>query len=147
MLMRRMNINDIDTIVKIEKQISSSPWSKDNFVSEILKNPFSHNLVLEKEDTIIGYIVFWLLGDQTQITTLGICFEEQGKGYAKLLMEACIKATKEKGYPTITLEVCISNEKAIQLYHQYGFQIVAIRKDYYQDTHEDAYLMLKEMEV
>ena len=51
------------------------------------------------------------------------------------------------GYANINLEVRISNQKAIKLYEKCGFKIVAIRKNYYQDNHEDAYLMIKEMEV
>lgn len=147
MLMRTMVMEDLDIIVRMEKELFSSPWSKDDFIYELTVNPFSRNLVLEEHGDIIGYIGFWLLGDQTQITTVGIKKEMQGKGYSKQLMEACIAITKEQGYPNITLEVRISNKKAICLYEHFGFRIVAIRKNYYQDTHEDAYLMSREMEV
>lgn len=147
MLIRSMMENDIDAIVKLEKQIFSSAWTKEHFLYEITKNPFSNNLVLEKDSTIIGYIGFWLLGDQTQITTLGICPTKQGRGYAKVLLDACIKATKEQGYAVITLEVRVSNVVAITLYQRYGFEVVTTRKNYYQDTHEDAYLMVKHLEV
>lgn len=147
MLIRSMVEKDIDAIVSLEKQIFTSAWTKDHFRYELTENPFSNNLVLEKEDTIIGYIGFWLLGDQTQITTLGICPTEQGRGYAKVLMDACIRATQEQGYTMITLEVRVSNVVAINLYQRYGFEIVTTRKNYYQDTNEDAYLMLKRLEV
>lgn len=147
MLIRSMVEKDIDAIVNLEKQIFTSAWTKDHFRYELTKNPFSNNLVLEKEATIIGYIGFWLLGDQTQITTLGICPTEQGRGYAKVLMDACIRATEEQGYTIITLEVRVSNVVAITLYQRYGFEIVTTRKNYYQDTNEDAYLMLKRLEV
>ena len=89
----------------------------------------------------------WLLGDQTQITTLGIKKAYQGNGYAKKLMDKCEEITKMMGYANINLEVRISNQRAIRLYEKCGFKIVAIRKNYYQDNHEDAYLMIKEMEV
>jgi ribosomal-protein-alanine N-acetyltransferase len=147
MLIRSMVEQDIDTIVRLEKQIFTSAWTKDHFRYELTKNPFSNNLVLEKEATIIGYIGFWLLGDQTQITTLGVCPTEQGRGYAKALMDACIRATEEQGYTIITLEVRVSNVVATSLYQRYGFEIVTTRKNYYQDTNEDAYLMLKRLEV
>lgn len=42
-----------------------------------------------------------------------------------------------------TLEVRVSNEVAISLYEKYGFIKKGLRKDYYQDNHEDAYLMVK----
>ena len=37
-------------------------------------------------------------------------------------------------------------QKAIDLYNKFNFEIVNIRKSYYQDNHEDAYLMTRAME-
>lgn len=147
MLIRDMLVTDIDTIVELEKALFSSPWRKEDFLYEIEKNQCSRNLVLEANGEILGYIGFWLLGDQSQITTLGVKKQAQGKGYAKRLMEACIVETKQRKYPVITLEVRVSNLVAIGLYQTCGFEVVATRKNYYQDTNEDAYLMLKKMEV
>ncbi|MEI3326900.1 MAG: ribosomal protein S18-alanine N-acetyltransferase [Thomasclavelia sp.] len=147
MLIRRMDLLDIDKIVALEQELFSSPWDKEAFYYELEKNAFSTILVLEDELEIIGYIGMWLLGDQTQITTLGIKKAYQGNGYAKKLMDKCEEITKMMGYVNINLEVRISNQRAIRLYEKCGFKIVAIRKNYYQDNHEDAYLMIKEMEV
>ena len=147
MLIRRMDLLDIDKIVALEQELFSSPWDKEAFYYELEKNAFSTILVLEDELEIIGYIGMWLLGDQTQITTLGIKKAYQGNGYAKKLMDKCEEITKMIGYANINLEVRISNQRAIRLYEKCGFKIVAIRKNYYQDNHEDAYLMIKEMEV
>ena len=47
----------------------------------------------------------------------------------------------------MSLEVRVSNDKAIALYKKNGFETVALRKNYYEDNHEDAYLMIKQMEV
>ena len=147
MLIRHMVWPDIDTVVALEHELFSTPWEKDAFEYELGKNVFSSILVLEEDGEILGYIGMWLLGDQTQITTLGVKKEYQRNGYAKMLMEKCVEVTKHLGYRNINLEVRISNQKAINLYKKYGFKIVTIRKNYYQDNHEDAYLMIKKMEV
>lgn len=147
MLIRRMDYSDVDKIVSLEHELFSSPWDKEAFYYELEKNAFSTILILENDDEIVGYIGMWLLGDQTQITTLGIKKVFQGNGYAKMLMDKCAEITKSLGYGNINLEVRVSNQKAINLYKKCGFKIVTIRKNYYQDNHEDAYLMIKEMEV
>ena len=146
MLIRKMECCDIDDVVAIEKDLFASPWDEEALHYEIEKNAFANNYVLEIETQIIGYIGMWLLGDQCQITTIGIKREFQGRGYSKILMAKCEELTKQLGYPNINLEVRISNHKAISLYEKFGFKIVTVRKNYYQDNHEDAYLMLKEME-
>lgn len=146
MLIRRMALQDIDKVVEIEKELFTTPWDKNALCYELEKNAFSTILILENDNEIVGYLGMWLLGDQTQITTLGIKKIYQQKGYSKLLMDKCVAITKEQGYQNINLEVRVSNFKAINLYKKYGFEIVATRKNYYQDNHEDAYLMIKEME-
>ncbi len=60
-------------------------------------------------------------------------------------MNKVIEETKD--CEAITLEVRVSNVKAIKLYESYGFKKEAIRKDYYLDNHEDAYLMMKERKI
>ena len=109
MLIRRMDLLDIDKIVALEQELFSSPWDKEAFYYELEKNAFSTILVLEDELEIIGYIGMWLLGDQTQITTLGIKKAYQGNGYAKKLMDKCEEITKMMGYVNINLEVRVSN--------------------------------------
>ena len=37
-----------------------------------------------------------------------------------------------------------SNEKAIHLYEKFGFKSLGLRKKYYQDNNEDAYIMWSE---
>ena len=125
MLIRKMNYLDVDTIVEIEKELFTSPWSRDDLYYEVEKNAFSIILILENDDEIVGYIGMWLLGDQTQITTIGIRKMYQGKGYGKLLMDKCEEITKMQEYPNINLEVRVFNEKAINLYKKCGFKIVA----------------------
>lgn len=147
MLIRRMDWADIETVVALEHELFSSPWNQEAFYYELEKNAFSTILVLEVDEQIIGYIGMWLLGDQTQITTLGIKRAMQGRGYAKILMDKCEEITTSLGYANINLEVRVSNQKALNLYKKCGFKVVAIRKNYYQDNHEDAYLMIKEMGV
>lgn len=146
MLIRRMDLGDLKQIVALEHELFSSPWHEDDFRYELEKNAFSNILVLENDDQIIGYLGMWTLGDQTQITTIGVDKKFQGCGYGKILMDKCAEITKHLGYTNINLEVRISNTKAISLYQKCGFKIVATRKNYYQDNHEDAYLMVKEME-
>jgi [ribosomal protein S18]-alanine N-acetyltransferase len=47
----------------------------------------------------------------------------------------------DRGLERATLEVRLSNEAAIGLYHQFGFEDVGLRRRYYADTGEDALIM------
>ena len=50
-------------------------------------------------------------------------------------------AHREKGARDLTLEVRSGNETAINLYKAYGFKREAVRRGYYRDPKEDAWIM------
>ena len=144
MLLRAMAVNDLDQIIVLEHQLFSSPWSKEDYLYELSSNPYAKYYVLE-DDKIIGYVGMWITYETAQITTIGIAKERQGQGLSKLLMNKVDGETRD--CEAITLEVRVSNTRAIRLYESYGFLKEAIRKDYYLDNHEDAYLMMKERKI
>lgn len=144
MLLRAMAVNDLDQIIVLEHQLFSSPWSKEDYLYELSSNPYAKYYVLE-DDKIIGYVGMWITCETAQITTIGIAKERQGQGLSKLLMNKVDGETRD--CEAITLEVRVSNTRAIRLYESYGFRKEAIRKDYYLDNHEDAYLMMKERKI
>ena len=144
MLLRAMAVNDLDQIIVLEHQLFSSPWSKEDYLYELSSNPYAKYYVLE-DDKIIGYVGMWITYETAQITTIGIAKERQGQGLSKLLMNKVDGETRD--CEAITLEVRVSNTRAIRLYESYGFRKEAIRKDYYLDNHEDAYMMMKERKI
>ena len=139
-------LEEIETLVQLEHTLMTSPWSKEDFEYELLENPFAHIFVLKKEMEIIGYVDLWVMYEQAQIASIGIKKEEQSQGYGQKLLEFALSYARDAGVNTMSLEVRKSNQKAIALYQKNGFDIQSIRRDYYQDNHEDAYLMTKEME-
>jgi ribosomal-protein-alanine N-acetyltransferase len=89
----------------------------------------------------MGYIIFWLIGDEAQINKVAIQPASQGKGYGEQALRYVIERLRESQARLVTLEVRTSNRPAIALYRKLGFNILGIRKDYYSNPAEDAYLM------
>lgn len=146
MLIREMKVEDLPRIIELEHQLFTSVWKEEDFIYEIEENQFSHNFVLEDESYIIGYGGVYIMYENSEITTLGVDSLYQRHGYGKILLEHMISLAKEKECEIMSLEVRISNEKAIGLYKKLGFEQAGIRKNYYEDNHEDAYLMIKRLE-
>ena len=145
MLIREMKIDDLDRIVELEHSLFSSPWHYEDFLYEINENQFSYNYVVEDEHHIVGYVGAWFMYEQAQITTIGVDLGYQRQGIGRMLLYDMIEKAKEKQCISMSLEVRVSNHKAIALYESSGFKKVAVRKNYYEDNHEDAYLMIKEL--
>lgn len=142
-MIRLMDIGDTDEVERIESDLFTSPWKKNDFLRELTQNEFAHYYVIEDENRVIGYCGFWTLYEQSQITTIGVAKEYQGKGYSKILLDKIIEVSIENGCETCSLEVRVSNYVAQELYKKYEFITVNTRKSYYADNNEDAYLMIK----
>jgi len=144
--MRLMEIDDLQRIVELEKQLFTSSWHFDDFVYELMENQFSYNFVYERDNFIVGYVGVWIMYEQSQITTIGVDNNYQQQGIGRTMMNEVIDFAVSQKCEVMSLEVRVSNQKAISLYQSLGFETQAIRHDYYQDNHEDAYLMVKRLE-
>lgn len=144
-MIRPMTLSDLDQVCEIEIEAFSHPWSKDDFEIELQSNPYALYFVLIEEELIKAYIGIWLIYEKAQITTIAVRKDFRTQGLSKVLMKFLDAVCIENNVEEISLEVRVSNEKAINLYHRFGFIKKCIRKDYYQDNHEDAYLMVKEV--
>lgn len=142
-MIRSMTLADIDEVVEIEQEAFSHPWTKADFEAELQSNPYALYFVLVDEEIIKAYIGVWIIFERAQITTIAVKNEYRRQGLSKKLMNYLDHLYLENQVEEISLEVRVSNVKAINLYQSFEFKKVGIRKDYYQDNHEDAYLMLK----
>ena len=147
MLIRKMDIDDLNQVVALEEQLFTSSWSYKDFLYELLENDFSFNYVIEDDLKIVGYVGVWMMYEQAQITTIGVAPDYQRQGLGRNMLETIIALTQKHGCEMMSLEVRISNDKAISLYESLVFHKETIRKNYYQDNQEDAYLMIKRLGV
>jgi ribosomal-protein-alanine N-acetyltransferase len=142
-MLRLMKETDLPIVLELEEQLFTSTWKMDDFLYEMNENPFSQMFVWEENSEIVGYMGIWIIFEQAQLTNLAVNKKYQGKGYGRLLLEKGISICQEAGCEIMTLEVRQSNVVAKSLYQSCGFEKVSVKKDYYQDNHEDADVMMK----
>ncbi len=138
---RLMNLNDIGTIVEIERESFASPWTEEAFRAELTNNLFAKYMIMELEGTIVGYGGMWLIIDEAHITNIAVRDKYRGQGYGKLLLREMMKTAHWLGARKMTLEVRVSNEVAQSLYRKMGFYPSGVRPAYYSDNLEDALIM------
>ena len=90
---------------------------------------------------ILGYIATRFMYDEAHITSIAVRKSFRGMGLGELLLMSAVSDAMTRSYKTTTLEVRVSNRTAQSLYKKYGFNEVGIRKRYYSDNNEDAYIM------
>ena len=139
---RRAKSGDTEALYAVECAVFNAPWSLDSFEFELSTNPIAHYFVVEYESEIIAYAGIHVIIDEAYITNISVLPKFRQKGVGPKLLSYVIKYASNLGVTHITLEVRTSNTAAISLYKRFGFHIVNIRKNYYYDTGEDAYIML-----
>lgn len=122
------------------KKLSYTPSiDLENFISNKL-DPFVNEYGYYNND-LIGYINFSIIYERVELNYIFIKKEYRNKGFGKELMKYFIEFCNNVS--NITLEVNVNNIAAIKLYESFGFEKIAIRKNYYNN--DDAILMKKEM--
>ena len=141
MTVRRATIEDAKEIFAIEMECFSVPWSLDSIETELLNEDKKLYYVIEDANGVVGYAGAWLVYDEGQITNIAIRPSVRRQGYGAKLTSALIEECFKRGMHEIFLEVRISNLSALSLYRQLGFTVKGMRKNYYSEPKEDAYIM------
>ena len=134
---RQMEEKDIDSLVIIEEECFSLPWSKKAFQESYVKD-YAYFFVAEIDKEIVGYVGLYKMGNDGYITNIVISSLHRRKGIGYKLMSSVLDFAKRENMEHITLEVRESNIPAIALYEKLGFVKVGIRKDFYEKPVENA---------
>ena len=141
MIVRRATIEDAKEIFAIEMECFSVPWSLDSIETELLNEDKKLYYVVEDANGVVGYAGAWLVFDEGQITNIAIRPSARRQGFGAKLTSALREECFKRGMHEIFLEVRISNLSALSLYRKLGFTVKGMRKNYYSEPKEDAYIM------
>lgn len=106
-------------------------------------NPYGRRLEYYENNKVIGYLNYSFIYDRIEIDDFYVDESRRKEGIGKKIMGYLVAVAIDSHVINITLEVRKSNEVARNLYKQFGFREVALRKFYYGD--EDGILMEKQV--
>ncbi len=147
--LRRMTLEDLPQVEVLDRICFSDPWPAGSFLYELRPDSSSVCLVAEtnnkgEQSRVIGVIVVWIILDEAHIGTLAVLPAFRKLGIARRLLSSALLLAFDDGARKALLEVRASNLEALKLYYGLGFEVVGIRPGYYQDNHEDAWLLTLE---
>lgn len=140
-IIRKMQQDDVEGVMTIEKEVVDFPWSYSIF-SDCIKVGYSC-WVLEEDEIIIGYGLLSLAAEEAHILNIVVRPDKQHQGLGRRLLMHLIEEGKKLKAKTVYLEVRRSNTIAYDLYIKTGFMVIGERKDYYPavDGREDALVL------
>lgn len=137
-----MTETDLDWIVTAEADLHAFPWSRGNFFDSLQAGYACW--AMRRGAVPIAYAVLLLVLDEAHLLNISVCTAAQRQGVATLLLRHLFEQARVGGATQMFLEVRPSNEGALSLYQQQGFQSVGRRKRYYPAAgggREDAIVM------
>lgn len=110
---------------------------KDNYILKDNDNIFE----ISNEEDLLGYIIFHVNSDFTDIFKIFVRDSDKRKGYATMLLNKVIEISSRYYSKKLMVEVRSNNNSAIQFYYKNGFNKISIRKDYYKNPTDDAFIL------
>ncbi len=141
-VVRRMTLKDVQDVYLLEVEAFVLPWSENDFIYELTQNKVARYLVVEEAGEVVAFAGVHIIWEQAHVTNIAVKKQKKGRGYGRLITKALIQYASNLGAEYITLEVRENNLIAQNLYKSLGFIKASVRKRYYDDTGEDAWLMV-----
>lgn len=141
-VIRPMETEDVAQVSDMENQYFSMPWSSQALMEAVTAGQTLY-MVAEESGEILAYCGMYCILDEGNINQVAVREDKRGLGIGRKLLQEFMQKGQELGINAYTLEVRVSNRPAIRLYETCGFVTEAVRKNFYQNPVEDAYIMWK----
>jgi ribosomal-protein-alanine N-acetyltransferase len=133
---------DCAEVLSIENSCFEFPWSKEEFFSN-LEEDNCVGMVAEKNHQIVGFMVYELGKTVINLLNFAVAPEYRRQGIGRQMAELLIaKLYAVKRSTRIAMKVGEKNLAAQLFFRACGFKAVNVFHNIFQDTPEDAYLMV-----
>lgn len=150
MSIRLMEEADIDAVMVNEKAAYEFGWSASIMASN-QKRHYCIVFIADDDNSkagyqkgqILGHAILSTVADEASVLNIAVSPNAQRQRIGYQLMENILAHAESKQCIEVFLEVRESNRPAFTMYHQFGFNEIGVRKNYYPSRQgkEDAILL------
>jgi ribosomal-protein-alanine N-acetyltransferase len=136
-----MRRRHLPAVMRIERRAHPKPWSLGVFTSELAQGDARSYIVLKVDGKVAGYGGLMFAADEAHVTNIAIAPMVRRQGLGTHLLAELAREGVKRHCSAMTLEVRMGNTAAQNLYRKFGFVVAGLRRNYYPETGEDAYIM------
>lgn len=141
---RTASLSELSLLLSGEKTVFSDPWGEEACRSQLLAD-YGYALVAFIGDRFAGYLFASLLPPESELFRIAVLPEARRNGVGQLLLSRYLSDAAGEGVTDFFLEVREHNATAHRLYLRNGYQKIGIRRRYYKNPPEDAYLFSRSL--
>ena len=141
--LQRLRWFQLDEVLAIEEDLFGvEQWSPAMFWNELAHG---HHYVAAVEDgRVVGYAGLAVVRPEAWVNNIAVRRDRQRSGVGRTLMDALLAHARGAGATHTLLEVAADNAPAQKMYAGYGFEVVGVRRGYYQPSNTDALVMRRD---
>ena len=137
---KRLDSSCADKLAELERECFDDAWSEKIF-ADSLSTSYTQGIGAYDGQELVGYVMWMRVADEFEIINVATKKSVRRCGIGRRLLELCRGYALTCSVSKIILEVRASNTPAINLYTSLGFVQVGVRRNYYKNPIEDAWLM------
>ena len=137
---RWMVRRDFAQVQTIEHVCFEFPWTEEEFL-HCLHQPNCLGMVAEHEGRVVGFIVYETPKNRIFITNIATDPEFQRHGIARQMIQKLVTKMIYQQRHKLAIEIRETNIPALLCFRALGFRTAAVRKNFYEDQSEDAYVL------
>lgn len=141
--LRDLEWTDLAHLAALEQVLfADDAWSEATWWSELAGRPRRDYVVaVTSLGTIAGYAGLDVSGDVADVMTIATVPDHRGRGTGRALLDELVRRAGARGVEAVLLEVRADNDAARRLYDRAGFEVISVRRRYYQPGGVDALVM------
>jgi [ribosomal protein S18]-alanine N-acetyltransferase len=136
---RWMNRHDMPQVYQIERESFAQAWTEADFI-RCLRDRKCY--VAESAGKILGFMIYQLQECRLDLLNFAVAPESRRTGIGTRMLGRLIRKLSSHRRTRITVAVRESNLGAQLFFRMRDFRAVNVRRGHFEDTGEDAYLML-----
>ncbi|GAA2496251.1 ribosomal protein S18-alanine N-acetyltransferase [Terrabacter carboxydivorans] len=142
-VLRDLEWTDLAHLAELEQRLfADDAWNQASWWSELAGRPRRDYVVaVTPEGTISGYAGLDVSGGVADVMTIATAPHHQGRGIGRVLLSELVRRATAHGVEALLLEVRADNDAARRLYDRAGFEVISVRRRYYQPGDVDALVM------
>jgi ribosomal-protein-alanine N-acetyltransferase len=130
--LRTMREEDVPLVMALEKSVYPFPWTE-GIMRDCVRIGYGC-WTLWQADHLVGYLFYSEAVQEAHVLNLCIRPDYRRQGLAQYMMRQLISQLRASGAQTLFLEVRVSNQAALRLYEDLGFNGIGERKNYYPNS-------------
>ena len=139
---RNLSEDDVDILAELDRLCFKKSWNRDAFLGDFRgARETVYEGAFNSSGKLVGFAGAVFVMDEAEVNRVAVHPLYRTRGIGGHCLDRVLGRMEEKNVTVVFLEVREANRSAITLYKNHGFHVISKRKNYYQETGENALIM------